>query len=271
MTPGGPGIAVGIHAAPAAPVLSLGDLGPTLEGAARAGFSAVDLLLRHPGDADGLAPALGELRLELRAILTGPANIDDGLALSDPASAAAAIERVEAMVTLAAHHGAAVVLGWLLGRLPDGVRRRAGEATLVTSLRRCAAVAARRGVPLLIEPVNRYEGNVAATAAAAMALADRTGGGIGLLLDAFHANIEEGDPLGAARRFAGRTGHVHLADSNRGVPGDGHFPVAAWVRALRDGGYRGPLGIEAQLGDEPERHAARAREACRELVARATW
>jgi sugar phosphate isomerase/epimerase len=266
MTPG-VGIAVGIHTPPLAPLLSLGELGPTLEAAAGAGYESVDLLLRHPEDVrdGGLSPALAELGLGLRAILTGPANTVDGLALAEPRGATAAVERVATMVALAAEHGAAVVLGWLLGRLPDGPGREDGLATLVDSLRRCASVAACSGVPLLIEPVNRYEGNVAATAEDAVALADRAGGGIGVLLDAFHANIEEADPIGTARRFAARAGHVHVADSNRRVPGDGHFPLAAWVQALREGGYRGPLAVEAQLGDEPAAAAARARDACRRL------
>jgi D-psicose/D-tagatose/L-ribulose 3-epimerase len=85
------------------------------------------------------------------------------------------------------------------------------------------------------------------------------------VLDSFHANVEEADPCAAARAHASRVGLVHLSDSNRRMPGDGHFPTAAWIAALREGGYSGEFAIEAEFGPDAAGDARRALAACRAL------
>jgi sugar phosphate isomerase/epimerase len=64
--------------------------------------------------------------------------------------------------------------------------------------------------------------------------------------------IEESDPLGALRAAGDRLGHVHLADSNRQVPGAGHTDFAALVRAMREMHYAGPAAIECQISGNPD-------------------
>jgi sugar phosphate isomerase/epimerase len=254
-------IAIALGPAPAAPLLGGEHVAATVAAAAEAGFGAVEVLLRHPDDAReaGLDAALTDSGVRLLGVLSGPVRSVDGLSLGDPATAAAAVARVERLVELAAPHGAHVVLGWALGGAG------ADPATVVGSLRRCRDAARAAGVRLLVEPVNRYEDPVAATAAAAADLIDRAGGGVDLLLDAFHMNIEEADPVATLRAFAARTAHVHLADSNRRLPGEGHLPLAAWLRALRDAGYRGTVGVEALVDGDVTTAARRAAAALEAL------
>jgi sugar phosphate isomerase/epimerase len=38
---------------------------------------------------------------------------------------------------------------------------------------------------------------------------------------------------------------VHLADSNRLVPGKGHFPFTEFLEALESGGFSGTFAVEA--------------------------
>jgi sugar phosphate isomerase/epimerase len=253
-------IAIGLRPAAGAPLLGGEDLAATIAAAGAAGFGSIELLLRHPGDAAGLDEALRGAGVRLLGLLSGAVRTVDGLSLGDPATSAAAVDRLTGLIELAAAHRAHVVLGWVLGG------RTADRPTLLAGLERCRDVATAAGVPLLVEPVNRYEEPVAATAAAAAALIDAVGGGLGLLLDTFHMNIEEADPVATLRSFAGRVGHLHLADSNRRLPGEGHLPLATWLRALAAGGYAGTVGIEAVTDTDITTGARRAAAALEALI-----
>jgi len=68
---------------------------------------------------------------------------------------------------------------------------------------------------------------------------------LGLLLDTFHANIEERNIGQAFRDAEERLFHVHLADSNRWAPGFGHLPFTEAWTALKAIDYAGGLVIEA--------------------------
>jgi D-psicose/D-tagatose/L-ribulose 3-epimerase len=71
-----------------------------------------------------------------------------------------------------------------------------------------------------IEPLNRFETYFLNTASAAAQLCDRTGGpSVGILVDSFHANIEE-KGIGRALRDAGaHLKHIHSCECDRRIPG----------------------------------------------------
>jgi hydroxypyruvate isomerase len=80
-----------------------------------------------------------------------------------------------------------------------------------------------------------------------------TRGEAGLLLDAYHMLRSGRDPAAEARRFADAIGHVHVADSpGRRAPGTGELDLDAFVAALDEIGYDGPVGLEYDpAGDTP--------------------
>jgi sugar phosphate isomerase/epimerase len=65
-------------------------------------------------------------------------------------------------------------------------------------------------------------------------------------------NIEEKDPAQTIVAAGGRLGHVHLADSNRQYPGQGHINFAALISALRQIGYSAYLSGEMLNYPDPE-------------------
>ncbi|GAB4444396.1 MAG: hypothetical protein Kow0031_26860 [Anaerolineae bacterium] len=67
---------------------------------------------------------------------------------------------------------------------------------------------------------------------------------VGVLLDAYHMNIEEEDPVAALRHAGPRLWLYHAADSNRGAIGRGHTDFPAQMAALADTGYAGPVILE---------------------------
>ena len=64
--------------------------------------------------------------------------------------------------------------------------------------------------------------------------------------------LDEPDIPGAIKRNAAFIGHVHIADSNRRLPGDGRTDFIAARDALDEIGYAGWLAFEC--GDPGENH-----------------
>ena len=109
------------------------------------------------------------------------------------------------------------------------------------------------GVTLAIEPLNRFETYFLNTTADAIQLCEDVGDPlVGILLDTFHANIEEKD-IGAAYTLAGKhLKHVHISENDRGTPGSGHIQWNEVFHSLAQLEYDGWLTIESfgfALGD----------------------
>lgn len=133
-----------------------------------------------------------------------------------------------------------------MGERGGPTRRRAEIDLLRGSLKEAAKYAGSLGIKLGLEPLNRYETSLINTCEQMVAMIfEIDEPNVFVHLDTFHMNIEEKD-LYAAFMLAGeRLGYVQLAESDRGVPGDGHLPWDAVFTALRDLNYCGPLAFES--------------------------
>ena len=129
-----------------------------------------------------------------------------------------------------------------------------GDPPTETELEHCAEVH-RKVLPLMraagitagLEPLNRFEAYLLNTMDQAAAYAARVGeGGIGILYDTFHANIEEKDPIAALRTIhaSGNLAHVHISENDRGTPGKGHAKIREVIAVLKELGYDGWLTID---------------------------
>ena len=116
----------------------------------------------------------------------------------------------------------------------------------VDPLRRVGCRAADMGITLGIEMVNRFECPLLNPAEEGLRfLRAVDSAGVRLHLDTFHMNIEEADPAEAVRRAGNALCHIHFAENDRQLPGNGHIDLATILRALNDIGYRGTIVIEA--------------------------
>ena len=234
-----------------AAILWRGDVAAAFRAAAELGCQGVELHLRHADDIDldCLKRLIADSRLEVPTLGTGLAAGLDGLTLSDPEESIrqAAVERAAGHIRLAAELGAAVIIGFLAGRLgaSDDQEWRTRRAWALEGLAALCRLAQPLGVTLLLEPLNRYESDYINTLSDAADILREIGApNLKLLADTFHMNIEEAD-LAASLRAAGpRVGHVHLADTNRQAPGHGHLDIAGILGALDEIGYKGYLSFE---------------------------
>lgn len=242
-------------------VTAVGDLERDLEGLRALGYAGVELAVRDPATVPvpSLKALLERCGLQVPAIGTGQAWVEEGLSLThpDPAVRRAALARLEAHLELAAEWGALVIIGLIRGRRMEGVSRAQALDWLSEALVRLADRAASHRVRLAVEPLNRYETDLLNTVEEALSLIEPLGlSHVGVLLDTFHANIEEASLEGAIARVRDRLFHVHIADSNRWAPGWGHLDFDPVLKALREIGYRGWLS--AEVLPQPSSEEARA-------------
>ncbi len=121
-----------------------------------------------------------------------------------------------------------------------------GRAHAVAAIARVAERAARHGIDIGLEVVNRYETNLLNTAAQALAFCRDTGReNVKIHLDSYHMNIEETDIARAILNAGDRIGFFHIGDSNRGYLGAGNIDFNPYFRALLAAGYTGPVSFES--------------------------
>jgi D-psicose/D-tagatose/L-ribulose 3-epimerase len=114
------------------------------------------------------------------------------------------------------------------------------------NLREVAHHAEDKGVTLALEPLNRFETSFINLTEQALELIAIIGSPrVKLMMDTFHANIEE-KSLGRAIEAAGKNLiHLHANENDRGTPGTGHVAWAEVGAALKKINFSGSLVIES--------------------------
>jgi sugar phosphate isomerase/epimerase len=127
------------------------------------------------------------------------------------------------------------------------------RAVFVEAVRQIAARAQELDLQVVMEVLNRYEAHLLNTGAEALDFVDEVGAeNVGVLLDAYHMNIEEADPAATLCHVGARLGLYHAADSNRQGIGRGHTDFETQLSALADIGYVGPIILECTApGPDP--------------------
>jgi sugar phosphate isomerase/epimerase len=190
----------------------------------------------------------------------------------DPAERAAAKDLMRRRLELAATLGAVGVLTvpqfGSAPRLPDlSPYKTAAELErelFRQQLEELAPAARNAGVPIFLEPLNRYEQHLVNRLEQGVAFAERVEG-VKIMADFFHMNIEEADIAASIRAAGPHIVHVHVADSQRLQPGKGHLDFRPGFAALKEAGYDGYLGIECGVSGPYEESLAECVELLREL------
>jgi sugar phosphate isomerase/epimerase len=247
------------------------DLAAGCRAAKSLGFDAVEIFPPGPDAIDTveLRKLLSDNGLSVAAVGSGAGWVKHKLTLTSPEPTihAKAMEFVESMIDFAAVFDAPVIIGSMQGRWSDGSNRETALGYLSQSLLNLGLYAAKFQLPLLYEPINRYETN----------LINRLGDGVDLLkglatsnvkllADLYHMNIEEVNLPAAIRAASGFIGHVHFADSNRQAAGMGHTDFAPIAAALHEIGYEGYLSAEVLPLPDSLSAAKQTIESFRKLV-----
>ncbi len=237
--------------------------------ASEMGYHGVELALKSAGEVSfkELSRWLGKRNMAVSCISTGQVYASLGLSLIHPDSSIRekAVEVFGDLIRLAGDLGAAVNIGRARGCIAPLQTREDAEALFMASMEPLCKMAVSYGVPLIIEPVNRYEMNFINTLDEGARLIERLSAnlglysnGLGLMPDTFHMNIEEAHMGESLYRNAPQIKYLHLADSNRHAPGQGHLDFKEVFSSLEKAGYKGWASIEILPVPDPETAASQA-------------
>jgi sugar phosphate isomerase/epimerase len=248
--------------------------------AAEYGFAAVELAAW--GFPNPMPEHLGEIEAAMQASglpVSSLCTMDrDDFVHPDPEERRKRLDGLVEMLQLADAVGARGVVALPIRppvRLPD-LSPVADENTLITqvataTLQAAVERTAKGGAAIFLEPLNRYEARYLRTVGQAADLcraADHPR--VQIMADLFHMNIEEADIAVALSAVRQHLGHVHLADSNRSLPGHGHTDFVAAFRALQEIGFDGWMALECGVPGDPDEtlpQAARFLKSCWEQAA----
>ena len=225
-----------------------------LRAAKEAGYDGVDL----PGnpqavDAREWRTRVADYGLAIPEVLAAwgyyHAGEERNLASTDPAKRASAVQYAKNVVDLAAGLGASYTelcaAQPAVPQLPFPVEPVAVlRDNFRQSIREICAHAAPRGITILLEPLNTYEGlpEVLTTLYEAVNYVDELGfDNLGVQPDVYHMNVEEGSIPDALRYAGKRIRHFHLNETNHCQHGTGHGDYQEIFRILKGIGYDGYL------------------------------
>lgn len=225
------------------------------EAAARAGFTAVEFWFPYDHPAEEVGRALAATGLECVVINTPPGLTDRG----DWGLGIFRQRRAEfrAGLELALHYAEVLrcrKLHVMAGIVPPAAsgheRCRADEfeQTYVGNLRDACAKARQQGLQLLVEPLNCVDrpGYYVPTLAKALELVREVGEpNLAVMLDLYHAQMQEGNLCAKLQQCGRHLGHVQVADvPGRHEPGSGEINWPFVMAELRATGYSGWVGLE---------------------------
>jgi D-psicose/D-tagatose/L-ribulose 3-epimerase len=232
-----------------------------IEKAAKLGFDGIEIFIDEPRNINSkvIRKAVHDLGLGITCCsIVGP---DRHLISGDPAIRRNAREYLKAAIGICHETGSSVFCGPLyagVGVLAGRPRSRQEWDRAVEGLSEAAGEAEAAAVVLCLEPLNRFETYFLNIAEDAVRLVREIGSpSVRVMLDTFHMNIEEKNPVEAVRKAGGLLGHVHCSENDRGTPGTGHVDWNGIFAALREMNYDGWLVIESfVLGNEAIAKAA---------------
>lgn len=109
------------------------------------------------------------------------------------------------------------------------------------------------GAYVILEPLNRYETHFMRRLEQAVEISKAVGREhIKIMADFFHMNIEEANIPTSIEKASDFIVHVHLADSNRILPGHGHTDFKSGLAALKKMGYKNYMALECSVPGDPE-------------------
>lgn len=243
------------HALPSAFVVFRG-FEACIPKAAQLGFNGVELALKRRSEIDEhrLKQLLEEHHLAVSCISTGQVYADGGLTLTeeDIEKREEVISIFKELIDLAEKFGKLINIGRVRGQIGQRQTEEV-EVIFCETVRLLCDYAAPKGVTLMLEPVNRYECDFVNSIEEGVALLKRIDRpNFKLMPDVFHMNIEDVTIADELAKYIRYISYIHLADSNRLAPGQGHTDFKKIFDRLAASQYDGWVSVEILPRPDPD-------------------
>ena len=216
-----------------------------IRAAKAAGFDAVECHWPYAFDPALVKAALMETELPMLGLNTSQGDVargDNGLsALPDRITEArAAIDQAVAYAEAIGARNIHVMAGFASGA--------EAHETFVDNLQYASALAAAKGISVLIEPLNRYDAPgyfLQSTGQATAIIAEVGAPNLKLMFDCYHVQLMEGDLTHKLAQLKDHIGHIQFASvPDRGAPDHGEVNFDHIFHLIKELGYAMPLGAE---------------------------
>lgn len=200
---------------------------------AQAGYGGIELLVRDLDsiDTEAVKRCAAENHVKIAAISTAPMDKQDGLHLLDRKEKwELCVKRLQSVIRFADGTGACVLIGKVRGNTGGD---NGSCQDLAERMRELADVARQYAVCLAVEPQHVSNINNINCVEEALSFLGQVGRENVLLhLDLYHMALSETDVLSAIEKAKGKIGFVHVADTDRKIPGEGDFPLQEWISKI---------------------------------------
>lgn len=227
------------------------------------GYRGVELQVRNPAQVDvsALETALNRQELRLVAIGTSPMQKLDHLFLLDTERdvCTECFHRAQALLQLCSHFHVPMLIGKMRGNVKDMPGCQLSDLQKIIAM--LVTEASDQGVQIAIEPQNISNINNLNTFKETMSFInsiEATPETLGIHADLYHMKISEPDMLESIRQYGEHILFIHIADTDRRVPGDGDMDYARILTALQEADYRGFLSPEIKQLPDSETAAERS-------------
>lgn len=213
------------------------------------GLDGIEIGLLNPSEFPAAAVGKELERLGLGCTICSVLPPDCSLIAADETARQKGKDYVVSCLEATAEAGAEILCGPLYAPVGKftGIRRTRDEwMRSVECWQELSPVAMSLNVEVAIEPLNRFETyflNTVSDAADFCSAVHHPS--VGILVDTFHANIEEKSIGGALKTAGAYLKHVHSCESDRGIPGTGNVHWPEFFNAIREHGYDRWLVIES--------------------------
>lgn len=211
------------------------------------GYAGIELLVRNPEqvEKEKIQNILNTYHMHISAIGTTPMQKEDHLFLLSEKENIRdeAKKRLEGLIGLGEYFNAPVLIGKYRGTVKDAEHCRMED--LEEIIRDADEIAGSKGIELLIEPQNPGNiNNLNTIEETVVWIHENHFSNVRLLMDIFHMDKTENSITETLKTFQNYIGMIHMADSERKVPGFGKTDMRKILRTLEEIGYQGYLSME---------------------------
>lgn len=223
-----------------------------MEAAAKAGLQSVEFVGEHydwtDADIDRVKKLARSLKLGIDTLSTVPRWGQQKLNMVEPAKQNEFLKEVERNLVFAQKLETPMAL-LMSGNAVAGLTFEQQFSALADCTKRCAELAAKAGVTLIVEPLNtkvNHKGYFLSNCVDGLRLMKEVNHpNVRLLFDLYHEQVERGDVIRTALAAMPYVRVFHVADNpGRNEPGTGEMNYANIYKAIAKAGYEGYITME---------------------------
>ena len=225
------------------------DITPYIHKCKKAGYKSVEvsLLGQTPSSAKEIAKLANDLNISLTC--TTGLSKDEDISSSDLLVQQNGVEALKRAIDMTSIMQANLLTGVVHAAwgISDsmGKDKEAKFTNSAQSIKKISSLLIEKDIKLGIEPLNRYESDFINTVDEGIRLCNLINHpNVGLLLDAYHMNIEEKDMCKSIEKARDKLFHFQVAENDRGVPGTGSLNWSEIFNTLKKINYKGHVSLE---------------------------